>query len=48
MERSDDRGSGAAPAPGLAEAEAVRVWTEHRLRALRRAAFLGPPPTSMS
>jgi hypothetical protein len=39
MERSDDRG--ADPAPGLAEAEAVRVWTEHRLRALRRAAFLG-------
>jgi hypothetical protein len=28
-------------APSLAEAEAVRVWTEHRLRALRRAAFLG-------
>jgi hypothetical protein len=27
--------------PGLAEAEAARVWTEQRLRALTRAAFLG-------
>ena len=27
--------------PGLAEAEAASVWTEQRLRALTRAAFLG-------
>jgi hypothetical protein len=39
METSDDRG--VSPAPGLAEAEAARVWTAHRLRGLRRAAFLG-------
>jgi hypothetical protein len=39
MGTNDDRG--AAPAPGLAEAEAARVWTAHRLRALRRAALLG-------
>lgn len=29
------------PLPGLAEAEATHVWTEQRLRALRRAAFVG-------
>jgi hypothetical protein len=27
--------------PGLAEAEATQVWTEQRLRALRREAFVG-------
>jgi hypothetical protein len=27
--------------PGFAEAEAARVWREHRLRALVRAAFVG-------
>ena len=30
-----------APAPGLAEVDATRVWTEQRLRALTRAAFVG-------
>ena len=33
--------SHARPAPGLAEAEAARVWREQRLRALVRAAFVG-------
>ena len=37
---TNDNGAADA-APSLAEAEAVRIWTEHRLRALRRAAFLG-------
>ena len=35
------RNQGAGPVPGLAEAEATLVWTEQRLRALTRAAFLG-------
>ncbi len=39
VETSDARGAG--PVPRFAEAEAIRVWTEHRLRALRREAFLG-------
>ena len=30
-----------APTPGLAELEAVCVWTAQRLRALTRAAFAG-------
>jgi hypothetical protein len=32
---------GTTPLPSLAEAEAAHVWTEQRLRALRRAAFVG-------
>jgi hypothetical protein len=39
MDASRDQATGTVP--GLAEAEAARVWTEQRLRALTRAAFLG-------